>query len=132
MDGVAIVVFGDLVDSTLTIAWCAPSGRAPMPAGTVEAIHTDTQDTVRLSCGFCSCASGYYRYDEGYTPQFQGIERFAGRIVHPQQWSEDIDARGGDRQRCHGGDTRPGDGPERRARQPASTSFRAGVGYSTA
>jgi cation diffusion facilitator CzcD-associated flavoprotein CzcO len=35
--------------------------------------------------------SGYYRYDEGYTPAFDGAERFAGRIVHPQHWPEDID-----------------------------------------
>jgi cation diffusion facilitator CzcD-associated flavoprotein CzcO len=37
---------------------------------------------------------GYYRYDEGYTPDFQGAERFCGRIVHPQHWSEDIDYAG--------------------------------------
>jgi cation diffusion facilitator CzcD-associated flavoprotein CzcO len=35
--------------------------------------------------------SGYYNYNEGYTPQFAGTERFAGRIVHPQKWSSDID-----------------------------------------
>jgi monooxygenase len=61
---------------------------------TVEAVRTDTHDTVRLTCGFLCMCSGYYRYDEGYTPQFQGTERFAGRIVHPQQWSEDIDYAG--------------------------------------
>ena len=35
--------------------------------------------------------SGYYDYASGYTPQFPGSERFAGRIVHPQKWSSDID-----------------------------------------
>jgi cation diffusion facilitator CzcD-associated flavoprotein CzcO len=35
--------------------------------------------------------SGYYRYDEGYTPEFAGAERFSGRIVHPQHWGDDID-----------------------------------------
>ncbi len=38
--------------------------------------------------------SGYYRYDQGYTPDFPGAERFRGRIVHPQFWSEDIDYEG--------------------------------------
>ncbi len=38
--------------------------------------------------------SGYYRYDEGYTPEFEGIERFEGRIVHPQFWTEDVDYEG--------------------------------------
>jgi monooxygenase len=58
---------------------------------TVEAERSDTHETVRLSCSFLLMCSGYYRYDEGYTPQFPGTERFAGEIVHPQQWSEQID-----------------------------------------
>ncbi len=58
---------------------------------TVHAQRGDTGETVELSCGFLLLCSGYYRYDEGYTPDFPGTERFAGRIVHPQHWSEDID-----------------------------------------
>ncbi|MDX6658352.1 MAG: monooxygenase [Solirubrobacteraceae bacterium] len=58
---------------------------------TVEAERTDTQETVQLTCGFVFMCSGYYRYDKPYTPEFEGTERFAGRIVHPQNWSEDID-----------------------------------------
>jgi monooxygenase len=58
---------------------------------TVEVERTDTRETVRLSCGFLLMCTGYYRYDEGYTPDFEGTERFAGRIVHPQQWPEDLD-----------------------------------------
>jgi monooxygenase len=61
---------------------------------TVEAECDDTRETVRLTCGFLFMCSGYYRYDEGYTPDFQGTERFAGRIVHPQKWTEDIDYEG--------------------------------------
>jgi monooxygenase len=61
---------------------------------TVDAFRADTQETVRLSCSFLFMCSGYYRYDEGYTPDFQGTERFVGRIVHPQHWSEDIDYAG--------------------------------------
>ena len=38
--------------------------------------------------------SGYYDYDAGYTPEFRGRERFRGRIVHPQQWTDDIDYAG--------------------------------------
>jgi monooxygenase len=61
---------------------------------TVEVEQADTGETVRMSCGFLLMCSGYYRYDEGYTPQFQGTELFGGRIVHPQQWSEDIEYAG--------------------------------------
>ncbi len=31
-----------------------------------------------MSCGWFFCASGYYRYDEGFTPEFPGRERFTG------------------------------------------------------
>ncbi len=58
---------------------------------TIEATRGETGETVLISAAFLLICSGYYRYDEGYTPQFAGTERFAGRIVHPQQWSEDID-----------------------------------------
>jgi len=58
---------------------------------TVEAVRGDTGETVRLTCGFLFFCSGYYRYDEGYTPDFAGIERFGGGIVHPQRWPEDVD-----------------------------------------
>ncbi len=58
---------------------------------TVEASREDTRETVRLTCGFLFMCSGYYSYEEGYTPDFKGTESFAGRIVHPQKWTEDVD-----------------------------------------
>jgi monooxygenase len=61
---------------------------------TVDAVRTDTGETVRLTCGFLWACSGYYRYDEGYTPDFKGVESFAGELVHPQQWPEDLDYAG--------------------------------------
>jgi monooxygenase len=60
----------------------------------VEAERTDTGETVDLTCGFLFCCTGYYRYDEGYTPAFPGIERFAGTVVHPQHWPDDLDYAG--------------------------------------
>jgi cation diffusion facilitator CzcD-associated flavoprotein CzcO len=39
-------------------------------------------------------AAGYYDYAAGYTPEFEGRETFAGTIVHPQQWPEDLDYSG--------------------------------------
>jgi cation diffusion facilitator CzcD-associated flavoprotein CzcO len=61
---------------------------------TVEAQRTDTLETIHLTCGFLFTCTGYYRYDEGYTPEFPGTDRFAGRIVHPQHWTDDIDYAG--------------------------------------
>jgi monooxygenase len=56
---------------------------------TVEAVHDG--ETIRLTAGFLYACSGYYRYDAGYTPDFPGIERFGGTVVHPQHWPDDLD-----------------------------------------
>jgi monooxygenase len=56
---------------------------------TVEAVHEG--ETIRLTAGFLYACSGYYRYDAGYTPDFPGIERFGGTVVHPQHWPDDLD-----------------------------------------
>lgn len=45
----------------------------------------------QYTCGFLYLCAGYYNYEHGYTPDFPGVERFKGRIVHPQQWTDDID-----------------------------------------
>lgn len=59
---------------------------------TVEVEQDGERET--LTCSWLFCASGYYRYDEGFTPQFEGRERFRGQIVHPQHWPEDLDYAG--------------------------------------
>src|SRR5262249_33665171 len=33
----------------------------------------------------------YYRYDEGFSPEFEGSGSFKGEIVHPQHWPEGLD-----------------------------------------
>ena len=58
---------------------------------TVEIERTDSAERVRISCDYLWGCSGYYRYDEGFTPEFEGAERFTGPIVHPQHWPEDLD-----------------------------------------
>ncbi len=61
---------------------------------TVEARHPDTGAATFYTCDFLYACTGYYRYDEGYTPSFPGRERFAGRFVHAQHWPEDLDCAG--------------------------------------
>jgi monooxygenase len=61
---------------------------------TVVAERTDTGETTRFTCGFLFTCTGYYRYDEGFTPHFEGAERFRGQIVHPQHWPADLDHAG--------------------------------------
>ena len=59
---------------------------------TIRAEHGG--ETVELTCNFFYGCTGYYRYDEGFTPEFPGAERFEGQIVHPQHWPEDLDYSG--------------------------------------
>jgi monooxygenase len=51
-------------------------------------------EPFEITCNFLHVCGGYYRYDEGYTPHFEGRDRFQGEIVHPQHWPEDLDYRG--------------------------------------
>jgi monooxygenase len=44
-----------------------------------------------ITCSFLFACTGYYNYDEGYTPTFAGSQDFDGTIVHPQHWPEDLD-----------------------------------------
>jgi cation diffusion facilitator CzcD-associated flavoprotein CzcO len=58
-------------------------------------VSTDGPDgPVQFTCNFLHMCSGYYDYDRGHTPHFEGQESFAGRIVHPQHWPEDLDYSG--------------------------------------
>jgi monooxygenase len=59
---------------------------------TVQAVNGT--GTVSMTCSFLLLCSGYYRYDEGYRPPFAGIGDFRGRVVHPQDWPEDLDYAG--------------------------------------
>ncbi len=61
---------------------------------TVEAERLDDGERETLTCGFLFVCSGYYRYDQGYTPEFPGVDRFAGEVVHPQHWPEGLDYAG--------------------------------------
>jgi cation diffusion facilitator CzcD-associated flavoprotein CzcO len=59
---------------------------------TVEARHDGSP--VTLTARFLYVCSGYYDYDGGHTPDFPGVERFRGTVVHPQRWPADLDHAG--------------------------------------
>jgi monooxygenase len=73
----------------LSAAWSSPQAR-----WSVEVRRDETSESTRLTCNFLFMCSGYFRYAQGYTPDFPGMDEFNGRVVHPQQWSEDIDYAG--------------------------------------
>lgn len=61
---------------------------------TVYARDAATGELREFTCSFLFMCSGYYDYDEGYTPDFKGRENFKGTVVHPQFWPEDLDYSG--------------------------------------
>jgi len=58
---------------------------------TLEVTRTDTGEERRFTTGFLWMCQGYYRHAGGYTPEWEGMERFGGQVVHPQTWPEDLD-----------------------------------------
>jgi cation diffusion facilitator CzcD-associated flavoprotein CzcO len=51
-------------------------------------------ERLRMTCGFLYVGAGYYDYESGYLPEWPGIARFRGPVVHPQSWPEDLDYAG--------------------------------------
>ncbi|MFB7719287.1 flavin-containing monooxygenase [Nocardia sp. NPDC056100] len=54
----------------------------------------DTAEHRLIKTNWVFAATGYYRYDEGFTPDFPGREDFAGVVIHPQHWPEGYDYSG--------------------------------------
>ena len=71
----------------VSAAWSSADAR-----WTVTAEHEGR--TVALTCSWLSVCTGYYRYDQGHTPVFEGAGDFTGRVVHPQHWPADLDHTG--------------------------------------
>ena len=52
------------------------------------------KSVTEFTCRFLYLCTGYYYYEGGYTPEWTGVERFGGQMVHPQKWPEDLDYEG--------------------------------------
>jgi cation diffusion facilitator CzcD-associated flavoprotein CzcO len=73
----------------ISAAWSSDAAR-----WNVVAKKESTGELVHFSAGFLMMCSGYYDYDKGYTPDFPNIDRFRGRVIHPQKWGDDVDYAG--------------------------------------
>jgi monooxygenase len=76
------VRYGQRVTSA---SWDTPTARWTVQINGGERSYT---------CQFLYMCSGYYRYDQAYAPPFAQQDRFAGPILHPQFWPEDLDYTG--------------------------------------
>lgn len=61
---------------------------------TVKVKQKDQKNLVTLRSRFLLMGTGYYDYNNGYSPEFQGSEDFKGQIVHPQHWPENLNYSG--------------------------------------
>ncbi|WP_312163792.1 NAD(P)/FAD-dependent oxidoreductase [Phenylobacterium sp.] len=60
---------------------------------TVDVERTDGA-RLQFTTNFLFMCQGYFKHDEGYTPEWEGMADFKGKIVHPQTWPEDLDYKG--------------------------------------
>src|ERR1700754_3622882 len=61
---------------------------------TVEVTRDDTREQLRFTTDFLWMCQGYYRHRQGYTPDWPGMDRYQGKVVHPQEWPDDLDYAG--------------------------------------
>jgi len=73
----------------LSAEWCSETA-----SWTLQVQQNATGETVAMSCNFLMMCSGYYNYEQGYTPEFAGSADFKGQIIHPQFWPEDLNYSG--------------------------------------
>ena len=57
----------------------------------VHCLNTKTNETAVYTCNYLESCLGYYKYEKGYTPEFKGIDKYKGAVIHPQLWPEDLD-----------------------------------------
>lgn len=70
----------------VSAAWSSTTAR-----WTVDIERADTGARQQISCHWLFCAAGYYRHDQGYTPDLPGLAQFTGPVVHPQHWPATLD-----------------------------------------
>lgn len=72
-----------------SVAWDSASA-----TWTVHYTDKATGETKQVDCRFINGCTGYYNYEHGYEPAFEGSADFQGQIIHPQKWPEDLDYKG--------------------------------------
>ena len=60
-------------------------------AWTLRVERGDNGESLVFTCDFLWMCQGYYQHAKGHTPDFPGMARFKGPIVHTQTWPDDLD-----------------------------------------
>ncbi|MEX0280826.1 MAG: flavin-containing monooxygenase [Arenibacterium sp.] len=60
----------------------------------IATLHPAQGEPYEIAARFVVSCTGYYNYDHGHLPDFDGYDDFKGVIAHPQHWPEDLDYAG--------------------------------------
>jgi len=75
-------------------SWDSDTAKWTLALENTQEGDTAAAELETLTCNFIYSCTGYYRYDQGFTPDFPDAEKFKGQIVHPQLWPQDLDYTG--------------------------------------
>jgi len=75
-------------------SWDSATARWTLTLENTGDLDGSTAEPETLTCNFIYSCTGYYRYDQGFTPDFADADQFKGQIVHPQLWPQDLDYSG--------------------------------------
>ncbi len=78
--------YGHAIESA---SWSSPERRWAL-----QVRRETTGELLTISANFLWMCQGYYDHKKGYTPEWPGMADFKGRIVHPQNWPQDLDYAG--------------------------------------
>ena len=73
--------------------WTSTESKWTLTVATTDPA-TGSSHTKTIKAAWVFAATGYYSYDEGYSPAFAGSQDFEGALVHPQHWPEGLDYSG--------------------------------------
>ena len=75
-------------------SWDSATAKWTLTLENTGDLDGSTAEPETLTCNFIYSCTGYYRYDQGFTPDFPDADQFKGQVVHPQLWPEDLDYSG--------------------------------------
>jgi len=57
----------------------------------LEVTDQNAKTVKTVKANFVMACTGYYNYQSGYQPEFEGKADFDGQVIHPQHWPEGLD-----------------------------------------
>jgi cation diffusion facilitator CzcD-associated flavoprotein CzcO len=61
---------------------------------TIDSVVAASGEARRVTTSFLWMCQGYYHHEQGYTPEWPGMQQYRGQMVHPQTWPDDLDLAG--------------------------------------